>query len=450
MSLRAFLEDCARRGEVLEVGELLSTRYEIASVIKALDGGPLLVFKRVEGHPSFKVVSNICNRSRLMRALDAEHVEEAYRKLIEASERPSEPKVSSSGLAAEGHVMEKPDLGKLPVLLHYEGDAGPYITSAVISARSPDGNIENVSVHRLLVVGRDKLVIRLVPRHLYKLWRMAADEDRDLGVAISIGVHPAVMLASTTPVPFGVSEFHVANTLLGGRLKLFECSETGARAPAEAEVVIEGFIKARELAPEGPLVDITGTHDAIRQQPVVEVRRIMWREGAYYHAILPAGVEHKLLMGFPREAEIWRAVSKVVPRVVAVNLSVGGCGWLHAIIAVEKNVDGDAKNAIMAAFSAHPSLKHVVVVDPDIDIYNPADVEWAIATRFQASEDLIIVPNARGSSLDPSADQETGLTTKVGIDATIPLGRDKRAFERAKVPLTARAEAVIRRLLGRG
>jgi len=449
VSLRAFLEGCAERGEVVEVQEQLSTRYEIASVMKALDGGPLLLFENVEGHPGFKVVSNVCNRPRLMRALGADSIEEAYGKLIGAAERPSEPKVVSSGPAVEENVMEKPDLRKLPILLHYEGDAGSYITAAVISARSPDGSIENVSVHRLLVAGRDKLVVRLVPRHLYRLWRMAADEGRDLGVAISIGVHPAVILASTTPVPFGASEFGVANALLGGGLELFECDEVNARAPAEAEVIIEGFIKARELAPEGPLVDITGTYDAVRQQPVVEVRRLMWRDGAHYHAILPAGVEHKLLMGFPREAEIWRAVSKVVPRVVAVNLTLGGCGWLHAVIAIEKNVDGDAKNAIMAAFSAHPSLKHVVVVDPDVDVYDPEEVEWAIATRFQASEDLVIVPNARGSTLDPSADQETGLTTKVGLDATVPLARDRKAFEKARIPITARAEAVIRRLLGR-
>ena len=367
MSLRPFLAECEEAGEVLRIREPLSARYEVASIIKAFDGGPLLVFEHVEGHEGFNVVSNLCNRARLMRALGAREPEEAYRRLLEAAERPSEPRVVSSGPAAEENITDKPDLRKLPVLTYYEGDAGPYITSAVVSARSPDGSIENVSVHRLLMAGRDKLVIRLVPRHLYRLWRMAADEGGDLGVAISIGVHPAVILASTTPVPFGVSEFCVANTLLSGRLELIECEEVNARAPAAAEIIIEGVMRARETAPEGPLVDITGTYDAVRQQPVIEVRRMMWREGAFYHAILPAGVEHRLLMGFPREAEIWRAVSKVVPRVVAVNLTLGGCGWLHAVIAIEKNVDGDAKNAIMAAFSAHPSLKHVVVVDPDIN-----------------------------------------------------------------------------------
>ena len=445
MSLRAFLQECRAKGEVLEVHESLSPRYEVAAVIKALNGGPLLAFTSVEGYPGFTVISNLCNRDRLLRALRAADVIDAYKRLLSAAERPSEPVVRSSGPEAEEAVMERPDLSKLPVLTHYEGDAGPYITSAVISARSPDGQVENVSVHRLLLLGRDKMAIRLVPRHLYRLWQEARGESRDLPVAISIGVHPAVILASTTPVPFGVSEFSVANTLLDGRLELVEC-ENGARAPAHAEIIMEAVIKADEMAPEGPLVDITGTHDMVRQQPVVHVQRILMRERPYYHAILPAGVEHRLLMGFPREAEIWRAVSKVVPRVLAVNLTVGGCGWLHAVVAIEKNVDGDAKNAIMAAFAAHPSLKHVVVVDPDVDVYDPEQVEWAIATRFQADEDLVVVRNVRGSSLDPSADQATGLTTKLGIDATAPLDRDRKAFQKAGIPISERVKALLRRL----
>ena len=447
MSLRAFLSECEERGEILTIDEPLSPRYEIAAIIKALDGGPVLRFTNVEGHPGSTVVSNVCNRQRLLRALGVSEgsVEEAYKKLVEAAERPSKPRVVRSGPPAEEVIMEEPDLMKLPVLTYFKGDAGPYITSALVSARSSDGSVENVSVHRLLVLGEKKMVIRLVPRHLYRLWKMAAEENRDLGITISIGVHPAVLLAATTPVPFGVSEFSVASSLLGG-LELVECEGVNARAPAHAEIIMEAFLRTGEMAPEGPLVDITGTHDAVREQPVVEVIRIMMRERALYHAILPSGVEHKLLMGFPREAEIWRAVSKVVPAVKAVNLTPGGCGWLHAVISIEKNVDGDAKNAILAALTAHPSLKHVVVVDTDIDIYDPEEVEWAIATRFQAGEDLVLVRGARGSTLDPSADQERATTTKMGLDATIPLDKDRRAFSRAEIPMSHKVEELLRRL----
>jgi len=130
-----------------------------------------------------------------------------------------------------------------------------------------------------------------------------------------------------------------------------------------------------------------------------------------YQGILPSRSEHRLLMGLPREALIWKSVSKVVPKVHAVNLSLGRSGWLHAIVSIEKQLEGDGKNALLAAFAAHPSLRHAVAVDSDIDVYDVSDVEWAIATRFQASEDLLIIKNAQGSTLDSSADQETGLTS---------------------------------------
>jgi len=174
----------------------------------------------------------------------------------------------------------------------------------------------------------------------------------------------------------------------------------------------------------------------------------MHRKDYFYQALLPSGAEHKLLMGLPHEVLIWEAVSKVVPKVNAVNLSVGGCGWLHAVISIEKQVDGDGKNALLAAFAAHPSLKHAVVVDSDIDVFNIADVEWAIATRFQASEDLVIINNVRGSTLDSSANQETGLTTKMGVDATRPFAKPKEKFERAKIPSSKRAEMLAHNLAG--
>jgi len=195
-------------------------------------------------------------------------------------------------------------------------------------------------------------------------------------------------------------------------------------------------------------VDITGTYDIERKQPVVEIVNVMYRRDYVYQALLPSGAEHKLLMGLPHEVLMWDSVSKVVPRVHVVNLSVGGSGWLHAIISIEKQVDGDGKNALLAAFAAHPSLKHAVVVDSDIDVFNASDVEWAIATRFQANEDLLIIENVRGSTLDSSANQETGLTTKMGLDATRPFTKPREKFERAKIPVSKRAERLASKLLG--
>ena len=420
-----------KKNQLVQIDEDVSPRFEVSAFMKEFDGGPILYFDNVKGSRS-KIVAGVCGtRQRLCWALGVSQ-EALYQRIIEAWRESAQPKVVRGGPVNE--VVEKARLSKLPILTHFEHDAGAYITSSVISARSPDGKIENVSIHRLQVLDDNHLAIRLVPRHLYNMWKTAKEKKESVEVAITMGVHPAVMLAAASPVPFGVSEFGVANKFLSNKMTLVKCEHVNAYAPAEAELVLEGRILTDKEVTEGPLVDITGTYDIQRKQPVVELVSMMHRRDYMYQALLPSGSEHKLLMGLPHETMIWEAASKTVPRVKAVNLTQGGCGWLHAILSIDKLVDGDAKNALAAVFGAHPSLKHAVVVDTDIDVYDLSMVEWAIATRFQANEDLVIIPQARGSTLDPSADQETGLTTKVGVDATRPLNKPKEKFELAKIP----------------
>jgi len=443
MSLRDFLEEMEKKREVVHVKEAVLPRFEASSVMKAFDDGPILYFDKVKRYKT-RIIANVCGtRQRICYALKI-NAENLYRKLTAAWRSPVRPKVIKDSPVKE--VAEKADLSKLPVLTHFEKDARPYITSAIVSTRSLEGKIENVSIHRLQVLDKIHLAIRLVPRHLYRLWQMAKEEKEDLEVAIAIGLHPAVMLAASSPVSFGLSEFDIANALLGGKLRLTKCDNVDVYAPADAEIILEGAISTKKEVTEGPLVDITGTYDAQRSQPIIELKGMFHRKDFIYQALLPSGREHKLLMGLPRETIIWEAVGKTVPLVKAVNLSAGGCGWLHAILSIEKQVDGDAKNALMAAFSAHPSLKHAIVVDTDIDIYNLEEVEWAIATRFQADEDLVIIPHVRGSTLDPSADQTTGLTTKLGIDATRPLNKPLEKFERAKIPSNKKVAKIIENL----
>jgi UbiD family decarboxylase len=430
--------------EILRFKDEVSTRFEIPFIMKHFNsGGPILLFETVGNHKT-KVVANVCGtRNRIYAAINADP-EGFYDRLTKAWRSPRRPKIREDGEVKE---VSEEDLSRIPILTHFEKDAGPYITSSVVYARSADGKIENVSVHRLQILNKKHLAIRLVPRHLFKLWQMAKEAKEDLDVSISVGVHPAVMLAASSPVPFGINEFEVANALMDGRLRLVQCDNVNAYAPADSELVLEGRISATKQVVEGPFVDVTGTYDVQRSQPVVKVVGVMHRKDYVYQALLPSGNEHRLLMGLPHEALIWEAVSKVVPKVYAVNLSVGGSGWLHAIISCEKQLDGDGKNALLAAFSAHPSLKHAVVVDSDIDVSDVSDVEWAIATRFQGAEDLIVINNVRGSTLDSSADQETGLTTKVGVDATRPFNKPKEKFDRAEIPVETHAETILRKLL---
>jgi UbiD family decarboxylase len=328
-------------------------------------------------------------------------------------------------VALDGRVTTAPvDLGAIPVMKHYPRDAGPYITAGIVFSRY--GGVQNASVHRMLVAGRDRLVARLVEgRHTDLLHRRAVADGEALPVAIAIGVHPAVMLAACTRVPEG-RELAYASELLGGELAVRECAN-GVLVPS-AEVVLEGEIGAA-TADEGPFVDITGTYDPVRVQPVIELSGMAVRQDPVYHGILPGGAEHKALMGAPYEPIIYRAVAGVTT-VRNVVLTPGGCGYLHAVVQVRKATDGDGKNACMAAFAAHTSLKHVVVVDEDIDPCDMGEVEYAIATRVRGDTDLLVVAGARGSSLDPSRIGD-GLNVKVGIDATMDLGREDE-FVRAR------------------
>ncbi|ASJ10898.1 hypothetical protein A3L12_06085 [Thermococcus sp. P6] len=321
-------------------------------------------------------------------------------------------------------------LRELPIPKYYPKDGGQYFTSAMVIARDEKGFV-NTSFHRIMVTDEKTGTIRLVPRHLYAMWNARAERGEELDVRIIVGSPVHLLLAGATSVPYGVSELEIASAMsrmaFGKPLEVFNMN--GIPVPVETEFVFEAKILP-ELDREGPFVDITGTYDHIREQPVVVFERMYHVDEPVFHALLPGGYEHYMLMGLPKEPQIYRSVKQVVPRVHGVRLTEGGAMWLHAIVSITKQHDGDGKNAILAAFAGHPSLKHVVVVDEDVNIYDDREVEWAIATRFQADRDLVVVPNARGSSLDPSS--EKSLTTKWGIDATKPLDR-KEEFERASV-----------------
>ena len=414
------------------ISDRVSSKFNASRLMKMNDGGNALLFENVIDYRT-QVVSGLCGtKQRIARTLGKTE-DQLYSIMTKAIANPVEPKVVDDGRVKE--VAEPPKLTGIPILVHYEKDPGPYITAGIVSAKDSEGVIENVSIHRMLVLDDNHLTLRIVPRHLYALCRMAREKGKDsLDVAVAIGLNPGITLAAASSAPFGVSEYSVANAMLNNSVELTEIGDSGLRVPADAELAFEARILLNKDVDEGPFVDLTGTYDIVRKQPLVEVKKIYHRTGYIYQALLPSGSEHRILMGLPFEARIYDTVRGVVPKVKAVNLTPGGSGWLHAVISIEKQTEGDGKNALMAAFGAHPSLKHAVVVDSDIDVANPHEIEWAIATRFQADKGLIIIQNARGSTLDPSADQHNGTTTKVGVDATRTLSKPVEKFMRAKIP----------------
>lgn len=385
------------------------------------DGVPLL-FHAVDGE--HKVVMNVLGSRELLSKLFNVPKEQLAAFLAKV---PIEglQNVRISDHSETKAFVKEPDLRELPILRHFRGDGGAYITAGVVVAEL-DG-VTNASFHRMLVLDERRLAVRLVPgRHLYSMYREAMERGEELKVGVAIGVDPFMLLAAATRVPRG-REFEYAAALrkaagLEGRVELFRL-RNGVAVP-HAEFVLEGFFGG-ETAREGPFVDITGTYDVVREEPVLMLTRIYHRKDPIYHAVLPSGSEHRLLMGVPYEPLIFRAVSNV-SRVKNVVLTDGGCCYLHAVIQIKKSGEGEAKNACIAAFAAHPSLKMAIVVDEDVNIYDMQDVEYAVATRVRWDKDVILIPNVRGSSLDPSS--EGGLTTKVGIDATKK--GDVRKYER--------------------
>jgi len=427
--LKHFAENLEKNGLLERIAKPVSTDYECARILKQHDGKKAVFFEKPLGYRIPIIGNVVTNRNVLYSALGVRNDEEAFSKLLDAMSNPQRLKVE--GLPSTFRRFES--IETLPVLRSFEGEAGRYITSGIVIAREPGGETFNASIHRMLVLDHKHLAIRIVPRHLYSMYMKARKEGVDLPVAVVIGAPPEVYIAAAASPPYGVFELEVANALAKGSLVAFEV-DGELPVPLNSEIVLVGRIRADLEAPEGPFVDITGTLDEVRSQPVLEVDHALVAEDAYYYAILQSGQEHLLLMGFPREAAIWDSVRRVVPRAKAVRLIPGGCGWLIAVISIAKNVDGDAKNAIISAFAAHTSLKIAIAVDEDIDVDDPNSVLWALATRMQPHEDLMVLTGLRGSSLDPSADQAALSTSKLGIDATIPLGKKREAFLKARIP----------------
>lgn len=441
VDLRAFLAETEEFKDLIHIVDEVSPKYEVSQILKSFDKDRVVIFDKISNSTT-QIVGGVCGtRNRLNRALSLQQGE-FYGRLAKALTDPKKTAIVDDGPVFAS--IEEPNLRKIPILTHYEKDAGPYITSGAVYAKVDD--LENLSIHRLQVVDNDHLAIRIVPRHLYRLCQIAREKgSKALDISISIGLHPTILLSASSPVRFGISHFDVANNLLNGSIKLVKCPHVEAYAPYDAELVLEGRIHLDQNVPEGPFTDLTGTYDIQRQQPLVKVVGILHRENFLYQALLPAGSEHRLLMGMPQEVRVWEYARNILPTVKAVNMTYGGCGWLHCVVSVEKFRDGDAKNVLMAIFAANPSIKHAVVVDSDIDAYNMDEVEWAIATRFRGDRGLLLVPNVRVSSLDPVADQELELGCKTGIDATRPFSKPKEKFELAKIPQTPAISKLLKK-----
>jgi len=425
VSFRDYIQKLDQRGALRRVAGPASKTYAIAGALKQAEPQPLL-FEQVIESP-FQVAGNLfCGKAAFADYFGIPISQIIPLMTAAIQQRRPGPVVTQA--ACQEVVDLAPNLDRLPILRHCEGDGGNYISSGVVIARHPRYG-QNADFHRCMQFSKTEMAVRVVKSRHFDAFL------QDLGavdVAICIGNGPNVLAAAATSVELGIDELEIANAL--EPLPLVKAQTVDLYVPAECEFVLEGTVYRDRRHAEGPFVDLTETYDVVRQEPVLVVKAITHRKDAIWQALLPGALEHKLLMGMPREPTIFRKVNEVV-RCLDVNVNPGGCSWLHAIVQIDKQAEDDGRKAIAAAFEGHRSCKHVFVVDADIDIYDPLSVEWAMATRFQGDRDLVLYDKAPGSSLDPSAEPGTHSTTRLGFDLTAPLQTQGKDFRKAKFPL---------------
>ena len=420
MNLREFVDLLADEGRLRTISREVSPKYEVAALMAQAGDTPLL-FTNVDGS-RMPVVTNICaSRELVALGLGCDESEIMERIAAAGDSQAEVPRAEATGYREVEATLEG-----LPILTHQKFDGGPYIASA-IAAAFDDTHGLNLSYHRGMKLDDRRMVLRILPRNL--------DAYRERGLtefAFCNGVSVPVLLGAATSFGIDVSEMGIANAL-GTSPRV----EVGGHTVPQSELVMVCEFTG-EMADEGPFLDLTETPDIVRSQPVVKLKRLFLRDDSIFHALLPGGPEHKVLMGMPREPTIFHAISQITD-CVDVHITPGGSSWLHAIVAIRPRDDGDGRKAIEAAFAGHSSLKHVWVVNDDIDIRDRDMVEWAFATRFQGDRDTVTF-QSKGSSLDPSAWVETRETCKLGFDCTIPSDRDAANFVRTPPAMDLKLE----------
>jgi len=426
MGMRDYIQRLSVEEKLIKIENGVSKKLEISGILKALEPTPV-IFEKVK-ESDFRVVGNLfCSKKAIGNYLGVS-ADDLIPKMINAIENHKEPLVVKDPPCQEVEEGEV-DLDLLPIPFHCSLDGGNYVSSAVIITRDSEYG-QNMDFHRAMQFEKNRMSTRVVKgRHFHKF----LEKNGELEVAYCIGNSPNILVAAATSVDIGVDELWISNAL--EELEVAKAKTVDLYIPAECEFVLEGKVYLDEKHEEGPFVDLTETYDRIRNEPVFEIKKITHRKDAIWQVLLPGALEHKVLMGMPREPTIFKAVNDAGAKCLDVNISPGGCSWLHAIVKIDKQSDDDGKKAIEGAFKGHGSCKHVFVVDKDIDIYDPLNVEWALATRFQGDVDLIIKDKEPGSSLDPSAEPDTKLTTKMGLDMTKPLKIIKgKSYEKAEFP----------------
>jgi 2,5-furandicarboxylate decarboxylase 1 len=431
-SLRGFLAMVERDypEELLRIKVPVRTHLDMTSLVFELEHAgksPVVVYENVEGH-KMPVVTNIAGSRKLLAAclgVPQPDLPSAFRERVQkyipcevVKEAPWQEVV------IEGSQV---DLSKLPIPTHFSVDAAPYVTAGQLTARDPLTGVDTTGFHRFMVTGKNRLGVSLHSRRrMYEFHKRAEEKGQSLPAAITLGIHPLHYMGSMVfAYPPHVRKFEIIGGLFGEPYRLAKTGVQDLEVPAGAEIIIEGEILANVHEPEGPFSEFTGYASYRSTQNVFVAHRIRMRKDAMFHSVASGmSQDHILVSCVTREGEILNTLRRNLPNVIAVHVPHRTCGAFLAIIKMKKSSQGEPQQAIMAALGTEFYTKYIIVVDEDVDIFDMNDVMWAVATRVKAEKDIVFIPGAKGAILDPTSDPETFTVTKMGIDATRPLGKD--------------------------
>jgi 2,5-furandicarboxylate decarboxylase 1 len=438
-SMRAFLSALEDNGELVTISQSVDRDYEIAGCLIEAAGGPALRFSHVKDS-TMPVVGNLLNSlPRFAMALGGT-TGTLQASLISAIEKPLPHRVVSSAPCQEDIVAEPALAAELPIPRFFEKEAGPYITAGAIVAKDKVSGFTNLSIARLMPLGGNRAFVGIAPNHhLAVLARAAHARGEKLDIAVTIGNHPAVLIAACLYLGLGDDELPIAGALLGEPLEVVRCTQSDLLVPAHCECVLEGTLDAGEPFTEGPVSEFHGMYENYGVGIVATFARLTRRRDAIFQVVLPGyHPEHCLLGGVAIAAGLFRVVRNAVPSICEVAVGIGGAGRLHAVVSLRSPRAGEARKAMFAVWAAVNLIKQVIVVDDDIDPWNGQQVEWATATRVKPDRDFVIVPAVRADRSEP-LDQD-GTITKLGIDATRRQG-DRPNWTLARPPAAALARA---------
>ena len=430
--LRHTLEEMDRMGELLLCDREVNPEYELGAVLKYFRNKKPILFNRVKGS-SVKVAGGLYgDREILYKLLNMNHENRLF-KFMDAIANPEPYKVVAKGPIKENIIRNNIDLSRiLPVPKFQEKDSSEFITAGALVIKDPETGRHFTSIRRFQVNGRNELSALIASPKLTNDFLELESMRKPLEVAIILGYDaPFLMASQISSATYGVDKYEVDSALRGEPLELVPCESVDLLVPAYSEIVLEGRMVPGKRELEGPFGELMGYYGAQAPHPIIEINTIMHRNNPIFQAAFPCREEH-LSNGLIREVELYNYLKNQVD-VVDVNVTEGGGYRFNAFASINKGKEGEGKSAIIAALGSNKDLKQVVIVDKDVNIFDLQDIEWAITTRAQASQDLVIIPGALGSSLEPSHGLR-GVTDKVGIDATKPLGERGANFERAIIP----------------